>query len=425
MENNQLKQTIEITLKNNRDKNALFLVVLIILILVSVTISTRTLYLNEDTSRKISNQNNPSSEEKLQQTETDSQNQFIKGYQVENGGVYFNGSLLKEADSTTFKTIEKTGTYGKDQKHVFYVGQIIPEADPVSFSVFANQTYPVVLSKDKNNIFYETNPLKLNLDLDKTQVLGNWRVIKDQQKVYVTNPNWDFEKPSEPLYTEVKYANAETFEYLGPCKWPADDGLIGAGDIQYYYKDKNNVFIDNSQLKGADSSSFKYLGLYEYYKDTIDNNLAYEPQYVGFKLAYAQDKNRVYFACGRTLERADTISFKDLKDGYAVDKIHAWFTGVLLDTTGTESFINFGGRYAKSANEVYFNGKRISKADPKTFTVISGKVLSEYGVNNNIEQYNEIFFGKDKNYVYTGWQVMDGINPENCTSQDINGCQRY
>jgi len=118
------------------------------------------------------------------------------------------------ADPETFETIKyeypnNTGIlnvdyrYAKDKKNVYYLGLIIPEADPSSFKIM-----DFIYSKDKNNVYY-----------------------------VATSPD----KPVQ--ISKIVGADVKSFKFF-------DD---------YISMDKNNVYCGASKLKGADVKTFRKL----------------------------------------------------------------------------------------------------------------------------------------------------------------------
>lgn len=125
------------------------------------------------------------------------------GYKIEKNGVYYkrvdeargpSQGLIKDADPESFVILEYE--YGRDDKHVFYQGQIISGADPSSFipltrlyardrfrAYYAGESiksssasgFTIIdeyYSRDKINVFYTTKPLDV-CSVDNFHIYSN------------------------------------------------------------------------------------------------------------------------------------------------------------------------------------------------------------------------------------------------------------
>ena len=148
----------------------------------------------------------------------------------------------------------------------------------------------------------------------------------------------------------LREADAESFEIVSTHR---DDEV---GVYRSYAKDKGNVFFYSGMgkprlMKGADPSSFKWLGM-----------------------DYGADCRRVYLA-GYLVEGADPATFRHHKDLYATDASHCFYRTKPLRKLepSTFSVVECEGRprveFARDAHRVVFRGFELAGADPATLVV--------------------------------------------------------
>jgi hypothetical protein len=144
-------------------------------------------------------------------------------YTRDNKNVYYVGNLVPDANTNTFEALSFSG-YAKDGNLVFYRTETIIGADPATFEVIGLSKY----AKDKSNVYYETNPLKA-ADPSTFHVVPSYNseMAKDQSYVYYVG--------------HLTSADADTFETVG---W-------------HYSKDRNNVYYGGHIVCGADLATFE------------------------------------------------------------------------------------------------------------------------------------------------------------------------
>lgn len=122
---------------------------------------------------------------------------------------------------------------------------------------------------------------------------------------------------------------------------------------------------------------------------------------------YIKDKNNVYLECSEIKER-DAESFEVLSYFYTKDKIRVFYVDEELKGADTETFTILNSDYAKDKNNVYYNNKKINKADQKTF-----EAYENYGKDRNNVYYREILMKDADSETFTEnkvWQrTEDGI----------------
>lgn len=103
-------------------------------------------------------------------------------YKVEDNNVYFGDMIIKEADFSTFKVVERDSDYGKDKNNVYYKGLKIKGANPFYFTYITRGTIESLYFKDNKNIYYEGKKIK-EADFKTLKILGSNYAI-DKNNVY-------------------------------------------------------------------------------------------------------------------------------------------------------------------------------------------------------------------------------------------------
>jgi len=286
--------------------------------------------------------------------------------------------------------------YAKDSNHVYYNGKILDGADAKSFSLYNG------LAKDKNSVFWGDKIINVEIDPSSATKISN-KVIKDKTHVYFrqlydADGNFIDEKINGPVFKQLYIADASTFQYVGECTCVE---II----CHNYYKDKNNVFVEETPLENIDSSSFQYFGYYSVHGNDMP-----------VTVSYSKDKNTVYKSCGDILKDADVNTFENIGDGYAKDKNYVWNMAKLINGADSLTFKVLSDGYAKDKDKVYFDGSIINNVDTSSFDVVEEKLFDKNG--------NEIVsaYGKDKSHVYKFGKVVENVDPKNCTRETISGC---
>lgn len=247
-------------------------------------------------------------------------NEQKSGYKIEeNQVVFYHGhpvqrEAVTEADPHTFKSINSD--YGKDTKQVFYFGEILPKADPVSFVCLE---WP--FSRDKHYGF-STDRI-LSEDGSHFEIISNPKDLKAEGVIYARDSRRVYAKKGV-----VEGADPKTFVIVPMFSW------------NYLAHDNKQVYWLNKPLAGVDGGSFKRLTEY-HFKDKnavweylMANQSRWRPtpgadlhSFEGLGRFYARDKNRVYYK-DVTVEGADPATFEELENRTARDKNGTYRMGI-------------------------------------------------------------------------------------------------
>lgn len=294
--------------------------------------------------------------------------------------------IIIDADPKGFRIFSEDGEYGKDNSHVYFEDKMIQGADPVTFSILveniptnSSRGPTTGYSKDKNHMYYEDRVI-VDADINSFSFDDGYGLARDKNhrydRGYTLIPEGEIVEPSE----------------IGGCSSVEKSRAS-------YYKYKNKISVGNTIIDYIDASTFKYFGEY-------DNSASGG---MGFSIAYAKDKNNVYYGCGEILKGADPLTFVDMGDGYIKDKNRIWYlpwngsSGMVdgninggVEQSDLATFQVLRDGYAKDKFRIYFTGDSIGDADMTTFTIIEGG------------------YSKDKNNVYYLGKKVEGVNPGNC-----------
>jgi hypothetical protein len=248
--------------------------------------------------------------------------------------------------------------YGKDKNHVYYRGEIIEGADPVTFYIF-DHTY----TKDKNHVFYGTH-------LISNRVNAFQHVGENSESQYATDgENYYFEgitiKGSE---IEILESNPYQYARIDSNMYHQGKLISGADPKSFdaFYpeleivKDRSHVFFKDVPIPGADAKTFVFV----------------EGSYGVFK-----DRNSVYFN-GEKILNLDPSTVKVSEIGnYLVGDNFVY--GITRRDENSDEFRLIKGRDASSFHElqrpwtldkngVYYKDKLFPGADQNTFHSIDG-----------------------------------------------------
>ena len=212
-----------------------------------------------------------------------------------------------KVDSKTFETFSYSGNYFRDKNNVYYENELykmrlkkIAGADRNSFEVLNDE-----FSRDKNNVYYYGNKMK-GINPDGFEFVG--RDFKNNEDIIF------FLKTKDKVYVLKNKAGKEVYEIV-PLNFDANSFKYSNADNSYesesigYFQDKNGVYyfdvfrLDElnpnkvfAKVEGADTSSF-----------------------VQLMFGYAKDKNKVYIE-EREIKGADPESFKiiETSDGVTI-----------------------------------------------------------------------------------------------------------
>lgn len=189
-----------------------------------------------------------------------------------NEGTGKNVYYLASADPKTFKVLAKH-TYAKDQKHVWYMTDIVDGADAESFKVLSDTDY----GKDKNRVFMHQVVIK-NADPETFKLLKSY-YSRDKSRVFCGTVAMDVHDIDsfEVIMATNGFQESPPWHIIGWGGW-ARDGVayyFGANEIkladyssfvvlnEYYAKDKNRVYYKEHTVFEADPATFKVISLIE------------------------------------------------------------------------------------------------------------------------------------------------------------------
>jgi len=221
----------------------------------------------------------------------------------------------------------------------------------------------------------------------------------------------------------------------------------------WYYKKSNWIYYFDKKIKQADKETFNLLNHPIWSEYAVDKNNAYwfwkflkGAEIDSFEVTsfrYAKDNNNVY-CFWEKLEWADPETFinTDFMDTYAYDKNNVYYNCYLMKHADNKTFTVF--RWwewiAKDKDNIYCGTESIKWADPETYTIFTiqskkRNYLTSYSKDKNSIYYNcsrplkeahvetfEIinpFFAKDKKYVYHYNQIMEWVDPNNYTLEEL------
>lgn len=206
-----------------------------------------------------------------------------------------------KVDFKTFEIFDEWPNYFHDKNNVYYENKLyqiplkkIEEADRKSFILLNSE-----FSKDNKNVYYYGNKIK-DLNSEEFEFLGNSFIkdldivyfLKNKDKAYVLKTEIGKETYEiVPLNVDTKtfkYSNADAYT----------NGLTTA-ESNGYLQDKNGVYY------------FDMNKLNKFSSDNIFSKIegADIPSFIQLMFGYAKDKDKVYFE-GKELKGADVKSFK-------------------------------------------------------------------------------------------------------------------
>lgn len=171
-----------------------------------------------------------------------------------------------------------------------------------------------------------------------------------------------------------------------------------------YFKNDSAVFYDGHKISDADPESFAIIPAGSF---------------------YAKDSNHVFYS-GNIVKGADPSSFEPVKllgvnssensiPVYWIDKSNIYSNAKKIEGCDAESFQYLGGIYGKDKNHVYFGNNILSKANPEKFRFLNDGITTDettlfiFNKPANIPvdlpsfklvESGDQVFCKDKNHVY-------------------------
>jgi len=323
---------------------------------------------------KISHKQNPNRHKQIGNGYSVFQNEIYYKRSVPNYSSYLPQPAKTEAN---FKTFNNLGyRYANDKYSIFYRGEVISNVDKNSFFVIKIE-----------NVF----PIYTNEILTPR--------IENQTKQNLLQNG--FTATSSSLINLI--INNEISE------------------VEFYAKDKNNVFYGKEIISSADPKTFTLLSILF----SKDNSTVYhkgEPIQISdtktFELIcgnLAKDKNHIYY--GYKIISSKPETFDMLSKNYAKDENTVWFFRNMLwerfdtlNVSSADEFIIIDNRYAKDSKNVYFHGAIIENVNLDYFQILSN-IWSKDDKNiyccskrckeadyNTFEVIDD--YAKDKNRIY-------------------------
>ena len=405
-------------------------------------------------------------------------------YFVDKNNIYYAYENLEKIQGADKNSFEVLGNYiAKDKNNVYYNGKKMENVDSKSFKNFGN-----FIGKDKNRVFYITGNEDIkDADAKSFEIMGDTRYFRDKNNIFVIKYSNDF--PDGEGFIKLPNIDRNSFitlsEEIGKDKngvYYIDEKINGInpnkvkviekiGQDNYILQSGNNYYLTFNSNEGMydskndkieakkinnlniDFSTFKYFGIFNYYKDKnsfyyhsdndfkkikseIDvksadkvlelndfvkdkNNLYYfsngkinkinlnidvnslvflnnnSSSYSG----YIKDRNNVYFVDNengkvKIVKNADKSTFQIVNGNYGVDRKNVYYNGEKLDSVRVEGLKIFDDYYLKDNKNVY----EIYTTDDEKI-----KIRAIKNLNIDVASFENILKGtfyKDKNSVY-------------------------
>jgi hypothetical protein len=308
-------------------------------------------------------------------------------YVRDNHNVYWVFVTLRKvegADADSFIVLEKYsgGTLGRDRSHIFITGDMVPNANPDTFSNIG--------------IGYEVSPY-----------------YRDDKTVFykeMVNTRTDYRY----AFREVAGADPKT---IRPLSLPT--GIVTADD--------NNVYMNGKLVHGIDGKTFTTATSSPYAYDIHGTYF-----FSGFSIRETPELLLISSSSDIRIFTNDSRS-----GGYVAIGDKMFFGTTTLDGADPETFYIFDAElqlgdinhtkcvsycpYAKDASSVYYFGKKIIGADATTFTPIGYGLLHNQGRDPGSAQPS---FASDNTHIYYLGEVVEGADPKTFTPI-LSGGYRY
>ena len=405
-------------------------------------------------------------------------------YFVDKNNIYYAYENLEKIQGADKNSFEVLGNYiAKDKNNVYYNGKKMENVDSKSFKNFGN-----FIGKDKNRVFYITGNEDIkDADAESFEIMGDTRYFRDKNNIFVIKysndfpdgegfiklPNIDrnsfitlseeFGKDKNGIYYIGEKINGINPNNIRVIEEMGQDNYILQSENNYYLTfnsnsdlyDRKNDKIEAKKINNLniDFSTFKYFGIFNYYKDKnsfyyrSDNDLKKIKSEIDVKSAdkvlelndfvkdknnlyyfsngkinkinlnigvnslvffdnnsssyssYIKDRNNVYFVDNKNgkvkiVKNADKNTFQIVNGNYGVDRKNVYYDGEKLDSVGIEGLKIFDDSYLKDNKNVY-----------EIYTIDDGKtkIRTIKNLNIDVASFENILkeaFYKDKNSVY-------------------------
>ena len=405
-------------------------------------------------------------------------------YFVDKNNIYYAYENLEKIQGADKNSFEVLGNYiAKDKNNVYYKGRKMENVDSASIKTFGN-----FIGKDKNRVFYITGNEDIkDADAENFEIMGDTYYFRDKNNIFVIKysndfpdgegfiklPNIDrnsfitlseeFGKDKNGIYYIGEKINGINPNNVRVIEEMGQDNYILQSENNYYLTfnsnkdlyDRKNDKIEAKKINNLniDFSTFKYFGIFNYYKDKnsfyyhsdndfkkiksgIDvgsadkvlelndfvkdkNNLYYfsngKIEKINLNIdvksleffddidssysSYIKDRNNVYFVDNKNgkvkiVKNADKNTFQIVNRNYGVDRKNVYYNGEKLDSVGIEGLKIFDDNYLKDNKNVY----EIYTTDDEKI-----KIRAIKNLNIDVASFENILKGtfyKDKNSVY-------------------------
>ena len=226
-------------------------------------------------------------------------------------------------------------------------------------------------ARDKQHYFHHGKILDVDYN---TFVIGYNGLLKDKNHVY----------RNRSPYQILKEANPATFERIIPKNFLLKES-------EYWSKDDKNYFMEDEIMK-VDFHSFKFINPY-FFVD--DNSIYYRSRYK--ELGMIENKN---------LPNAD-FTVLDMYIIHTDDFFYFYNyfgkSGIIeIPIKDPATIIMYSKRdYFSIDNIIYSQGTKVQNADLDTF--------------ETFEKGDAVWFAKDKNHVYKGFEIIEDAHPNQVT----------
>ncbi len=246
--------------------------------------------------------------------------------------VYYQGNVIKGSDPATFQFLGGVRTligatgYSKDKRNVYYLGDIILNADSASFALLDKvEGY----GKDNKNVYFMGKRLDY-ADSASFKTIGNGYTSDKDGIYYNTEKITDADPEDYILEGHYLLSNGKVFYGKEKTNYDRDtfkvmeefyDGnTCGSSYVYAMVKDKSSVYLKDEGIKGIDPETFKSAGagLYEdknYYYAGIERLNIVKKDSKIYKLDSSaqnilKDNNNIYLLGDKT---------ENLKEKYKID----------------------------------------------------------------------------------------------------------
>lgn len=246
-----------------------------------------------------------------------------KGYRIENGEVVFysgfpaNRAVIGAADADSFTDINDN--FGKDNTYAFYLGRVIPNADPATFRYLSGS-----YSKDKNNGYSRDLPISddgANFDI-------------------VLNPN-DTLRGYAPEGSSYARDSLRVYRDVNPIEGadPASFAMIPMFNGNYLTYDRRWVYFHDRPLDGVDGATFRKV-----------SNFHFADKHGAWGLVLGRD---IYWS---PIEQVDLTTFAPAGQYYAKDKQRVYFSNYIATGADPATFTETTYLEGRDKNRIYSSG---------------------------------------------------------------------